>query len=216
MLDIEEEEGDQSVPAGLVALQVGGEADCGLGPAGTVLCWGPSGPLLRGLPAGEQDIAALSVGFRHACALRKDGGLSCWGDGSAPDGGAPFQAVPPPWPVSAVAVGMGTHSCALRLDGSVSCWGGDGSGDGGKVFAGQLRAPPGTFVALSAGHDHTCALRADGSVACWGQVQDPPQEWRFSQISSGAFHACGVTIEGGLRCWGGDQFGQVKETPAGG
>lgn len=216
MLDIEEDEGDQTLPTGLVGMQVGGDADCGIGADGAVRCWGPTGPLLRGQPTGEEDFAALSVGFRHACARREDGRLVCWGDGSVEDGGAPFQSIPPPWPVSAVAVGLGTHTCALRADGSVSCWGGDGSGDGGKVFAGHLRAPPGSFVAITSGHNHSCALRVDGTVACWGQVQDPPQEWRFSQISSGAFHACGVTLEGTVNCWGEDQFGQVKDTPAGG
>lgn len=213
MLDIDEDEGEQTLPSDLASLTVGDAVDCGLDTKGRARCWGPTGPLTRGVPEGELDLTAIALGYNHACVRREDGSLFCWGAGSKEDGGAPFQAVPPRWPVREVAVGLGYHTCGLRNDGSVSCWGSDGSGDGGTVYAGTTRAPPGTFVAISAGHDHSCALRADGTVTCWGEVEDPPAEWTFTQISSGAFHACGVTTDGGVRCWGGDQFGQVKGTP---
>ena len=193
---------------------VGDAVDCGLDRQGQLQCWGRPDPLLRGLPTGEAGFVELSLGFHHACLRRADGTLQCWGEGSKEDGGAPFQAVPPPWPVKQVAVGLGFHTCGLRQDGSISCWGGDGSGDRGTVYAGHLRAPPGSFQAVTAGHNHSCALRADGSATCWGQVGDPPEaSWRFTQLSSGAFHACGITVEGGVRCWGDDQYSQVSATP---
>lgn len=213
LLDIDDEP-EQSVPTGLASVQVGDAVDCGLDRQGQLQCWGRPDPLLRGLPTGEAGFVELSLGFHHACLRRADGTLQCWGEGSKEDGGAPFQAVPPPWPVKQVAVGLGFHTCGLRQDGSISCWGGDGSGDRGTVYAGHLRAPPGSFQAVTAGHNHSCALRADGSATCWGQVGDPPEaSWRFTQLSSGAFHACGITVEGGVRCWGDDQYSQVSATP---
>lgn len=211
LLDIDDE--GIEMPDALSVIAVGGGADCGLDPAGQVQCWGRPDPLLRGVPT-ETELVALSVGFNHGCAQRKDGSLVCWGSGSGKDHDPPFQAVPPPWPVTQVAVGLGYHTCGLRSDGSVGCWGGDGSGDGGNVYAGHLRAPPGSFVAITAGHDHSCGLTAEGKVTCWGALGDPPEEdWTFSQISSGAFHVCGVTTDGRLRCWGNNQFSQVSATP---
>lgn len=186
------------------------EATCVLDAAGRTRCWG-SGPVVVGVPE-EPDLTALSVGGRHACALRDDGTLVCWGQGSGTDHDPPFQAVPPPWPVVQVAVGGGYHTCGLRRDGSVGCWGGDGSGDGGNVYAGHLRAPPGTFVEVSAGHDHSCGRHLDGTVTCWGELGAPDDNRGFHAISSGSFHACGLR-DRTVTCWGHDQWSQVSSTP---
>lgn len=185
------------------------ESTCVLDAKGRVRCWG-SGPVATGAPE-EPDLAALSIGGNHACAQRDDGTLLCWGHGSTTDHDPPFQAVPPPWPVVQVAVGGGYHTCGLRRDGSVGCWGGDGSGDGGNVYAGHLRAPPGTFVQITAGHNHSCGRRLDGTVTCWGELGEPENNHGFVNLTSGSFHACGIRART-IECWGDDQWKQVSST----
>lgn len=185
-------------------------AICGLDDAGGLHCVG-NGRVADDAPEGT--FVSLSVGFDHGCALRQDGTLACWGDGSNPDGEPPFQAVPPPWPVTAVAAGLGYHTCALREDATIGCWGGDGGGDGGTVYAGNLRAPPGAFASIAAGYVHTCALKADGTVHCWGEHASPPSTLRFRSITSGDEGTCGILTDGNLACWGSDQSGIVSQTP---
>ncbi len=198
------------LPGNVVKVDPGDEATCAIDTKGQVQCVG-TGPVMDGLPT-ESDLVELSVGYNHACVRRPEGSLYCWGKGSNADFDPPFQAVPPAWPVVDVAVGDGYHTCGLRRDGSVGCWGGDGSGDGGNVLAGHLRAPPGTFVEVTAGHNHSCARRLDGTVTCWGEVSDPPDDGGFLAITSGAFHACGLR-KNSVVCWGHDQWKQVSATP---
>jgi len=186
------------------------DATCAIDAKGRVRCWG-TGPVAQGAPE-EPDLVAMSIGGNHACVLREDGTLYCWGHGSGTDHDPPFQAVPPPWPVVQVAVGGGYHTCGLRRDGSVGCWGGDGSGDGGNVYAGHIRAPPGTFVQVTTGHDHSCGRRLDGTVTCWGELGDPEDNGGFIDLTSGFFHACGLR-RNTVVCWGNDQWGQVSTTP---
>ncbi|NOY28568.1 MAG: hypothetical protein GXP62_22160, partial [Oligoflexia bacterium] len=171
-LDLDIDDDIVQMPTTLASVVVGTNADCGLDPVGRVHCWGVVGELVSQVPP-EGGFVSVSVGQWHACAQRKDGSLSCWGRGARRDGGGPFQAVPPAWPVTQVAVGRGEFTCGLRTDGSVACWGSDAAGDGSGRLTGQLRAPPGVFTAISAGLDHACGLREDGSVTCWGSLADP-------------------------------------------
>ncbi len=196
----------------LVTFDVAQEAICGLDAGGTAWCSG-SDRVAHEAPMGP--FVAISLGFNHGCALGEDGMLACWGAGSVADGEPPFQAVPPTWPVEAVAAGLGYHTCALRPDHTIGCWGGDGGGDGGTVFAGNLRAPPGRYRALAAGYVHTCAVRWDRAVACWGEVASPDPSYRFRFIASGHQGTCGVLLDGRLTCWGSDQFGTISQLPAG-
>jgi alpha-tubulin suppressor-like RCC1 family protein len=61
-------------------------------------------------------------------------------------------------------------TCGVKTDGTIACWGADDLG--------QLRPPPGTFTAISAGDYYACALGTDGVIACWGDdsqgVSHPP------------------------------------------
>lgn len=183
---------------------------CGLAVDGGLHCVG-NGRVVDDAPTGS--FTSLSLGYSHACALRKDGTLACWGDGANPDGEPPFQAVPPPWPVSAVAVGLGYHTCALREDHTIGCWGGDGGGDGGSVYAGNLRAPPGAFGAIAAGYTHTCALTPEGTARCWGDLAAPATSLVFRTIASGDDGTCGILTSGNLVCWGSDQHGLLSRMP---
>jgi hypothetical protein len=98
-------------------------------------------------------------------------------------------------PLSEV-VDLGTHhTCGLTPDGTIRCW--------GDNDLGQVEAPVGTFIQVSAGGVHSCGLRPDGSVNCWGSwawVDD--QVGPFTQISTGSYFACGLRSDGKADCWG--------------
>src|SRR5438552_1367695 len=86
--------------------------------------------------------------------------------------------------------------------------------------------PPGSFAALSAGHQHTCGLQRDGTAYCWGRNAEGqigttqtdayyplPQvvstEQKFSQIAAGYGHTCALTADGVPYCWGSHVSGEL-------
>ena len=86
--------------------------------------------------------------------------------------------------------------------------------------------PPGSFAALSAGHQHTCGLQRDGTAYCWGRNAEGqigttqtdayyplPQvvstELKFSQIAAGYGHTCALTADGVAYCWGSNFSGEL-------
>ena len=93
------------------------------------------------------------------------------------------------------------HTCGLRDTGAVECWGWDRYG--------EVSAPVGTFVSISAGGSHTCGLRDTGEVECWGQDnagQSSPTVGTFVSVSAGAYQTCGVRDTGAVVCWGGNPY----------
>ena len=98
----------------------------------------------------------------------------------------------------------GRHSVALRENGRVVCWGGNA--------VGQLKAPGGRFVAVSAGRSHNVALRKTGTMVCWGdnssgQCDAPKGE--FVTVSAGSSHTIALRREDGtVICWGDNSSGQ--------
>ena len=124
---------DGELPEGgsFVAITNGVGFRCGLGPDGTVECWG------HGYEVGETVVpggvfTAVSSGGHRSCGLRPGGGLACWARRREfweyPSGDWSFLDVPLPeeflaWATEhpggvfgAVSVGHG-HVCGLRADG---------------------------------------------------------------------------------------------------
>jgi alpha-tubulin suppressor-like RCC1 family protein len=94
----------------------------------------------------------------------------------------------------------------------VECWGSNEHG--------QLEAPIGKYVEVSAGLHHSCALRLDGTVACWGAGQSAARAYpnfgqadapagRFVRIAAGEAHSCGVRVDGTISCWGSNSSGRA-------
>jgi hypothetical protein len=233
-----------AVPEGSFRSVSAGDAhSCAIGLDGLVTCWGSDLVPAEALapPLGAFDEIALGTGF--GCGIRPSGQLECWGkeechlpydvgglghesldvggdtlcatiggDAVACTGGRPDllrDAV-------RVAVG-GAHVCVLSAEGFVTCAGDD--------TYGQLDAPVGSFIEITAGNAHTCALDAGLGVVCWGAGSAPsagpcstrpecgqsaPPADRFVQIAAGAYHVCGITETGSAVCWGDDEHGKAS------
>lgn len=179
--------------AAFVDVALADAVTCGVRDTQAIQCWGFDDAGSEQSPPGG--FSQISAGPRHFCALRGDGQVLCWGD--APGG-------VPPLAFRQVAAG-GAHDCAIRADdGGVVCWGNDDFG--------QLSAPVGSFVALSAGAFHTCGIRTGGALACWGrglEGQLAAPSGAFVDLAAGFAHACAVRAGGAITCWGLGDEGQT-------
>ena len=98
----------------------------------------------------------------------------------------------------------------MDVTGDVHCWGSNDSG--------QLLAPKGAFVQVSAGYRSSCGVESTGKIACWGvdngndedfgQVTDAPTEAGFVAVEVGWHHVCALREDGERTCWGQDDLGQ--------
>ena len=221
----------------LVQIAAGRYGQCGLPPAGRVLCT-HSLPPPTALAAAQ--FRQVTAGQEFACGLRQDGALACWGNSqhgkTAPPPGqftevsagkhhacaldtAGFahcwgwnkngRATPPADLTFAAIAAGGVHSCGLTATGALHCWGAN--------TRGQADHHSGPFQTLSLGTRHTCALRPDGAAWCQGDDsagQSRPPPGVFTQIAAGELRACGLRPEGNLECWGGG-FGAELAAPPG-
>jgi alpha-tubulin suppressor-like RCC1 family protein len=172
------------IPAGLVALAVGGMHVCGLDATGAAYCWGDNeyGELGNGdanvVAASQPEpvlgglhFSTIAAGFADACAVSART-VYCWG---ASGNMGTHSPVPVPLPVPAARVSSGVnHTCALGTDGLAYCW---GLNDHQQLGADSLIGTAPLmyrishtlhFAALSAGSRHTCGVVADGTAYCWG------------------------------------------------
>ena len=83
--------------------------------------------------------------------------------------------------------------------GSLKCW-------GDNTF-GQVDAPGGEFVAVSAGGSHSCGVLVEGSLKCWGdntfgQADAPGGE--FTSVAAGLVVNCAHRIDLVILCWPGE------------
>ena len=120
----------------------------------------------------------------------------------------------------------GFHTCAIRAgSGEIECWGSNSAWvwneeleQHEEVYNGQLDAPLGRFIAVSAGYHHTCGLRENGRIECWAENSSgqavPPAGSDFIAVSAGGSHTCGLRESGVIECWGWNQHGQA-DAPAG-
>lgn len=159
-----------------VAVDVGGDASCGIRDDGSLQCWGvkhASDP-----PSGS--FVSLSVGG-FACALDADGRAACWAGDAPPDDA-----------LEKLSCGE-EHCCGLRTDRTLACW---GNGPG------AVDAPLGEFSDISAGLSRSCAVkRDDASLLCWGQFAQAPPEGEFAAVSVGGAGACAKGIDDRPVCW---------------
>ena len=110
---------------------------------------------------------------------------------------------------SAVIVLGSQHTCALQVDDRIACWGNNRSG--------QVDAPGGQFITLTAGPWHSCGLKIDGTIACWGSNRSGEANapaGQFAAVAAGANHTCGLRTDRTVSCWGDNSRGQLH-TPAG-
>jgi hypothetical protein len=66
---------------------------------------------------------------------------------------------------------MTGRGCAIRVDGTLACWGSEGFDDDSDDEL-SMRAPAGTFTAVTVGGDTACAIRPDGMAVCWGEYDE--------------------------------------------
>lgn len=231
-----------ATPYGACALDAGGEIHCwGANPEGWVVPAGAFVELVggvdrmcairedrtfecfdepRGMPgpfdyAPRFEVLDVDTSRERVCAIDVTGTTTCGHSGEA---FATMPLVPPSEPLSQLTMGV-EFACGLReADGTIACWGNPDFAPGCED--GQLDAPSGSFVAVSAGQSTICAITVDGTLTCWGagQADDDPSalcdggELNFGQGAppSGTFksvsvdynHACGVRTDGTIECWG--------------
>ena len=117
----------------------------------------------------DQDIHFASAGMSGTCAhLTMVGSIECWG-------GIPIPAVTPRRNLFAVSRG-GEHYCALASSAAICAGLGNMGqlGDGASATAPSRRgpvftkAPPVSFLQVSAGLNFTCAISLADKLYCWG------------------------------------------------
>jgi alpha-tubulin suppressor-like RCC1 family protein len=174
-----------------------GSRGCRRDASGQVTCWGDGTQ-----PPAEARFRQIAVGVTRGCGILADGSGLCWCDVSD------TQCVPPPGPVSQVAIGSYDYGidrvCWLGADGSILCP--------------QDTPPSGVHKQIAVGYSVACAVREDGTAVCWGYDNGwgllTPPAGTFKQLSIGSAHACGVRTDGTVACWGYDEYGQATP-PAG-
>ena len=157
---------------------------CGLRESGAIECWGIE--IYPAPPDAPPDDPYIPVSGDLACLVRESGAIGCWG---GLGGGGATDA--PAGSFTAVAGGY-RHTCAIRAgSGEIACWGSNSrpgeaqyNKDTGEwtqpeeIYAGQLDAPPGRFIAVAAAVYYSCAIRDTGAIECWGWNEygatDPP------------------------------------------
>ena len=204
------------------------EHTCALTEAGEAVCWGWNNFGQTDAPPGRY--TAIVAGDQFSCALTEDGEIVCWG--RAPDmppgrytaisAGAGYllcalteegEAIcrdwyglmesmeTPPGRYTAIDVGGRHRVCAITEDGRAVCWDSDGNVD----------APAGRYVAISAGERHACALTEDGEAVCWGDLDDgkaalPPGRYAAISVGGGydlgSRYTCALTEDGEAICAG--------------
>jgi hypothetical protein len=123
-------------------------------------------------------------------------------DAQSADASSPLEIEPELDTLSAAAF----HNCALRTDRMIECWflGSPLPRDN----HGQVDAPSGRFVDLSASWSHSCALDEAGAVACWGRSateyhgQADPPPGPFAKVDVGEELSCALDSRGRPTCWG--------------
>ena len=157
---------------------------CGLRESGAIECWGSE--IYPVPPDDPPDDPYIPVSGDLACLVRESGAIGCWyGSGGGID---PADA--PAGSFTAIAGGY-RHTCAIRAgSGAIECWGSNnrpgeaqynedtGEWTQPEIYAGQLDAPPGSFIAVAAAVYYSCAIRDTGAIECWGWSEygatDPP------------------------------------------
>ena len=136
-------------PDSYLAVASGHKHTCGIrADDSSVTCWGWE--FFGQLEAPDGTFTALAAGSIHTCGLLDDGELTCW---------TFLEDVDPGYPLTAVGVGW-YQVWGADAHGAVACWGDD--------WAGQARAPEGSYLRIDGGSAHTCAVRDDHHVVCWG------------------------------------------------
>ena len=163
---------------GFIEVSVGGWAACGVRINNQIECWGDNDawdwvdPLWFSLSANSASgtWTVVSSGGYHSCGIRVDRTVACWGDnefGQTDAPGGEFISISagvdhtcnwPPWP--SVVCSGGYHTCGVQVGGAAVCW-------GDNVF-GQVEAPGGEFVAVSAGGSHSCGVLVGGLLEVLG------------------------------------------------
>ena len=153
---------------------------CGLRESGAIECWGSE---IYPTPSADPPADPyIPVSGDLTCGLRESGAIWCWDPDDDDTSNGSF---------SAVAVGF-VHTCAIRAgSGEIECWGSNSRWGQPRynedteewtgpeeIYAGQLNAPPGRFIAVAAAVWYTCAIRDTGAIECWGWSEygatDPP------------------------------------------
>ncbi|MEQ1699622.1 MAG: hypothetical protein ABMA25_05905 [Ilumatobacteraceae bacterium] len=176
---------------GLVQIDAGSSATCGVFGSGVVTCWGNGADYglgngssaNRSTPttvAGITNAVQVAVGASFACALLDNGTVKCWGDNEFGQLGlGTFEH--PNTPVTVVGLAGATHIaaglahvCAVLAGGTVKCWGNNQSAQIGFVPVDAGVPTPTTIgnlsgvTQLTGGGMHTCALKTDATMRCWG------------------------------------------------
>ena len=172
-------------PGSFSAISAGDDYTCAIrAGSGAIECWGIE--IYPAPPDDPPDDPYIPVSGDLACLVRESGAIGCWG---GLGGGGATDA--PAGSFTAVAGGY-RHTCAIRAgSGEIACWGSNSrpgeaqyNEDTGEwtqpdeIYAGQLDAPPGRFIAVAAAAYYSCAIRDTGAIECWGWNEygatDPP------------------------------------------
>ena len=176
---------------GLVQLDAGSSATCGVFAGGSVTCWGSGvdfglgngSSVNRSVPTAVPGISTAKkvvVGGSFGCALLTNGTVQCWGDNMFGQLGS-GQFNHPTTPVAVTGLSGVTdleagiaHACAVLTGGTVKCWGNNQSGQLAMAPSMVGEATPVAIAGLTGvsqlalGGDHSCALKTDATMRCWG------------------------------------------------
>jgi alpha-tubulin suppressor-like RCC1 family protein len=190
------------------SFSAGAEHVCAVRRAGTVTCWGLTGPgvtIPNPVPAdvaGLTEVVQVAAGNQFTCALRADHTVACWGSnhygqlGNTTNIGTDVNN-PIPATVTGVSTAVavaagGRFACAILADTTVSCWGSNTGGELGSRT--NNRTADGVPTpAVIPGLSGVSAL-ALGSMP-------------YSDNEGG--NACALLSAGTVTCWGDNYFGQL-------